>query len=378
MLFSLSAIGSAWFARKMQVEREEAELLKVVKQDCLGFVIFRSTDSADDPLATESTNYSWQILPNNRLPGVIGICFSPSVPSNDPFALVPRLERFPDEAVRQLKRLPNLNWLSFKSTNVTDEQLAYLEFAPYLETLYLDDCQQITNAGIALLAKAPNLKSLSVSGTGINDDALPHIARLSKLQSLNLENTSIYGVALSELEKCHSLRELNLTGTPACRYGRTAIWRLRENCPKLEISPPHVVCEETGCAPPIDTTIKPHGSRPESQAVDLPDIQIAVPQFLARPLVEFELSPELTQDQIEHFIRGHELGGIACGIGEYKGQSCGFCTRSYWVRLPGFDVKQRVTLDYLEPRDQMPVLKEFKGPGFLYKLGEERQILKKH
>ena len=72
-------------------------------------------------------------------------------------------------ALTPLDRLHALIYLDLSHTAIEDAALAALCGCPNLETLWLDDCKGITDAGLAHLRPLKNLRKLGLSNTEIDD-----------------------------------------------------------------------------------------------------------------------------------------------------------------------------------------------------------------
>jgi mono/diheme cytochrome c family protein len=113
-----------------------------------------------------------------------------------------------------------------------DKQLAALEvIAP--QVLWLDlSGTQITDAGLAVVARFPNLTRLHLNRTSITDAGITHVARLSHLEYLNLYATKITDAGLVPLAGIGSLRALYVWQTGVTPQG---IERLKASLPKLVV-----------------------------------------------------------------------------------------------------------------------------------------------
>ena len=90
-----------------------------------------------------------------------------------------------------------------------DPDLAFVEHTPELEYLNLAGTQ-VTSRGIASLAAAASLRTLYVSNTAIDNDAMPTIAALPVLEELDLRGTRVTNEGIEQLLECRSLRTLRL------------------------------------------------------------------------------------------------------------------------------------------------------------------------
>lgn len=96
---------------------------------------------------------------------------------------------------------------------LTDEGLAQISSFSRLEELRLHGGTCFTEKGIRSLTALPTLRSLDLSMSGINDDAINAIASLTSLKKLDLSNTAITNARLWNLCSLVLLEELHLYKT---------------------------------------------------------------------------------------------------------------------------------------------------------------------
>lgn len=113
-----------------------------------------------------------------------------------------------------------------------DAQLAALEpIAP--QVLWLDlSGTQITDAGLAVIERFPNLTRLHLNRTAITDAGVAHVTRLSHLEYLNLYGTKTTDAALAPLANLANLRALYVWQTGVTPEG---IGRLKTSLPRLVV-----------------------------------------------------------------------------------------------------------------------------------------------
>lgn len=75
------------------------------------------------------------------------------------------------------------------------------------------DYSGIQDEDFSHLVLFPELRSLSIGGTHVSDNALKHLAKLKKLESLALYYTGITEAGIEHLQQCHHLRVVNLFGS---------------------------------------------------------------------------------------------------------------------------------------------------------------------
>ena len=115
-----------------------------------------------------------------------------------------------------------------------DAQLQQLESVGS-SLLWLDLSRTgITDAGLKVLAKMPNLERLDLRGTAVGDAGVKALAGLTHLESLNLYGTGVTDAGLEALRGLPSLRRLYVGGTPVTEPGLDALRKART---ELRITP---------------------------------------------------------------------------------------------------------------------------------------------
>jgi Leucine-rich repeat (LRR) protein len=89
----------------------------------------------------------------------------------------------------------------------------------------------VTDAGLEHLASLPQLELLALDQTAITDAGMTHVAKLTQLKYLGLRKTAITDAGLAKLASLDNLRMLNVTETQTTERGLEA---LQQALPKLE------------------------------------------------------------------------------------------------------------------------------------------------
>jgi hypothetical protein len=154
--------------------------------------------------------------------------------------------------ISRLNYLDDYKSLNLSGTDVTDEELVYLDRLDGPFGLKLANTK-VTDLGVAHLANLSNLCALDLSGTRITDASILHLTKLRDLCRLNLagtcvtdkglrfptpplelnmldlRDTSISDAAIPQLTKLRYLHDLNLEGTRVSDAGIEALRRALPN-----------------------------------------------------------------------------------------------------------------------------------------------------
>jgi Leucine-rich repeat (LRR) protein len=136
-----------------------------------------------------------------------------SVPAGISIGII--LEKGKPENIKYLKNLTGLDVqeVNLYFTEITDEDLNYLNGLTGLESLNLSGCQ-ITDKGFAGLKRHTSLRALDCLRLPITDEALESISGMTRMQSLKLRSTKVSGKGLTHLGHFVSLKVLDLSSTP--------------------------------------------------------------------------------------------------------------------------------------------------------------------
>jgi hypothetical protein len=107
--------------------------------------------------------------------------------------------------------LQHLEVLILKSPDVTDAGLAGLAKAKKLRIIELTDTQA-TDAGMRFVGQMTNLESLSLSSEHITGAGLVHLANLTRLVALNTDGSTIGDDGMRKVAELGSLRRLKIGG----------------------------------------------------------------------------------------------------------------------------------------------------------------------
>lgn len=115
-----------------------------------------------------------------------------------------------------------------------DAQLQKLESVGN-DLLWLDLSRTgVTDAGLKVLAKMPNLERIDLRGTSVGDEGAKALAGLHNLESLSLYGTGLTDAGLEALRGIASLRRLYVGGTKVTAPGLEALRKARK---ELQVTP---------------------------------------------------------------------------------------------------------------------------------------------
>jgi hypothetical protein len=117
-----------------------------------------------------------------------------------------------DDAIANIKNLPNLKSLDLSNTGVTDKSLESLKDLGRLRSLHLDHTA-ITDKGLEHLKNCKNLEQLDVGETKITDKGIAALKDLKRLEELGLSNTKLTDKSLDSLKDLPLLKTLDTRDT---------------------------------------------------------------------------------------------------------------------------------------------------------------------
>lgn len=121
---------------------------------------------------------------------------------------------------------------SLVGAGVTDTDLALCEGLESTMVWLNLSRTEITDRGLARLAKYPQLRRLNLSRTKVGDAGLQHLASLERLEYLNLYDTQVTDAGLRHLRGLANLRKLYLWQSKVTGAGAA---QLREALPGVDI-----------------------------------------------------------------------------------------------------------------------------------------------
>lgn len=97
---------------------------------------------------------------------------------------------------------------------VNDAALARIAELDHVTSLNLEGCRQLSDEGVAQLARMPQLERLNLGGTRISDRALAVLHQLARLRVLQMPwAQGVTDAGIAALQPCSRLERVDLTGT---------------------------------------------------------------------------------------------------------------------------------------------------------------------
>ncbi|WP_162659943.1 leucine-rich repeat domain-containing protein [Tuwongella immobilis] len=127
-----------------------------------------------------------------------------------------------DELIPIIARFPNLKSLTLTFVNVSDRGVAALANARSLEVCKIDECE-LTDASLATFAKLPNLTELSITGAILGDNGVSALASAPKLTRLTLRGKALSDAAEPALSRLTQLKQLKIGGPKVTEKARNSL-----------------------------------------------------------------------------------------------------------------------------------------------------------
>lgn len=220
---------------------EEVCAIAAIREQAEGFVFFQEhwDDMTQFPrVLNGEPRRTWgdYVFARNALDRVAAVSYDSSFDNSDWYAVPLPLTQLPSDTLATLAQFPNLEWLDFRYTRLTDEQLAQMPVNLELETLRLAQCPCLTSRGLTSLVRFRRLKNLDLSSNTIVDADLAVLAPLQSLERLDLSSNNITDAGLPHLYRLKHLRHLELGGTHVTRIG---VYQLRKRLRKAQLITPY-------------------------------------------------------------------------------------------------------------------------------------------
>ncbi len=134
--------------------------------------------------------------------------------------------RFTPAGIRQLIGLPKLEHLRIRGTGIDDEALDHLAS---LDSLVILNLPRATfgDRSLAQLKRLPRLAQLRFSSPRVTDASMPTLAELPALTRLHLINVPITDSGLAELAKIERLESLYIDGEQFSDFALEKLFRER-------------------------------------------------------------------------------------------------------------------------------------------------------
>jgi hypothetical protein len=117
-----------------------------------------------------------------------------------------------DEALQYLPEFSDLRVLLLSDTQASDTSMQYLAKLKKLECLMMWDVTNVTDAGAAHLGGLRNLHYIHLTTSQITDNSLAMFARLPKIRGLSLQFNDFSDKGLKDVSRCKDLENLWVCG----------------------------------------------------------------------------------------------------------------------------------------------------------------------
>lgn len=197
MLVALTcaALAASWLGLTMKSQRTQRDAVAKLQQ-AGGSILYNYQSTGER---------SWARAAVPQGPKWLRELLGPEYFDKPVFAWVSPLANTKDWA-ESINRLPTIRTLYLHSQTVDDEMMALLDGSPQMFELQLMNAS-ISNATAAGLAKYPNLRWLTLSGSSVTDSFINSLAAPA-LKELHLDNTPTSDAAIPALVKMRSLKRL--------------------------------------------------------------------------------------------------------------------------------------------------------------------------
>lgn len=109
------------------------------------------------------------------------------------------------------EKYPNLRLLDLSGTNIKNEDLMFLKKLKLLRVLKIPEITHIDKKGLIVLTKVhPNLETLDLGGTSIGDNDLTLLTKMKKLEELDLQGVDITDKGVAHIARIPNLKTLDL------------------------------------------------------------------------------------------------------------------------------------------------------------------------
>lgn len=127
-----------------------------------------------------------------------------------------------DAALKHLSRLDELESLDLSATEVTGSGLGQLR-TTRLRTLVLDETN-VTDKTIAAVARLTSLETLSLKGTAIGNHGLLRLRNVKSLKTIDVSQTAVNNEAIQQFKRGHkgSINIRNRTAAPVARSNQAS------------------------------------------------------------------------------------------------------------------------------------------------------------
>lgn len=115
-----------------------------------------------------------------------------------------------DEGFRSLAQLPRIEQIRCGQTRISDQGLQYIKDLKTVTALDLSDCNQVTDAGVEVIAGFAKLRFLKLWGKSITDVGVLKLAALENLEVVGFNDTAITSEGMKAFRGKTKLKEIHL------------------------------------------------------------------------------------------------------------------------------------------------------------------------
>lgn len=132
-----------------------------------------------------------------------------------------------DKGLDALVDLPELEYLTISSDNITDDGMKVIRRLKRVNELSFEGMKHLTNRGLGYIVQNPNIRTLRIDNTSINSAGLPLVGKLKNLFLLDIGWLNMNNKDLDALPASTKLRVLDVSGNPITPSGLQSLRRFK-------------------------------------------------------------------------------------------------------------------------------------------------------
>ena len=130
--------------------------------------------------------------------------------------------------ITALSKLPKLRKTRLRGTPLKNDDLQILAKSKTLQEVDLSEIFGLGDAGLEYLTAAPKLQNINLWGTGVTDEGMVSIGKITGLTSLNIDDTYIHDDGLAHLAPLTKLTFLHLGKTKVTDEGLPSLYGMQD------------------------------------------------------------------------------------------------------------------------------------------------------